>query len=71
MKNSVVIGILLVVIFLLASALPAKAETTKVCIDVKDRTGQTVKDAKGKVKQTCKTMKKHNKLEGTRVPEKK
>jgi hypothetical protein len=71
MKHSVVIGILSVVILLLASALPAKAETTKVCIDVKDRTGQTVKDAKGKVKQTCKTMKKHNKLEGTRVPEKK
>ena len=71
MKHSVVIGILLVVILLLASALPAKAETTKVCIDVKDRTGQPVKDAKGKVKQRCKTMKKHNKLEGTQVPEKK
>ena len=71
MKHSVVIGILLVVILLLASALPARAETTKVCIDVKDRTGQPVKDTKGNVKQTCKTMKKHTKLEGTRVPEKK
>jgi len=56
---------------LLATALPARAETTQVCIDVKDRTGQPVKDSKGKVKQSCKTMKKHQKLEGTRVPEKK
>jgi hypothetical protein len=71
MKHSVLIGILLVLILLLSTGLPARAETTKVCIDVKDRTGQPVKDAKGKVKQTCKTMKKHNKLEGTRVPEKK
>ena len=71
MKNSVVIGILLAVLLLLATALPARAETTQVCVDVKDRTGQTVKDAKGKFKQTCKTMKKHKKLEGTKVPDKK
>jgi hypothetical protein len=71
MKNSVVIGILLVLILLLATCLPARAETTQVCVDVKDRTGQTVKDAKGKVKQSCKTMKKHKKLEGTKVPDKK
>jgi hypothetical protein len=71
MKNSILIGILLVILLLLASGLPARAETTQVCVDVKDRTGQPVKDAKGKVKQTCKTMKKHEKLEGTRVPEKK
>ena len=71
MKHPYVILILLVVLLFLATVLPARAETTKVCVDVKDRTGQTVKDAKGKVKQTCKTMKKHEKLEGTRVPEKK
>jgi hypothetical protein len=35
------------------------AETEKVCI----------KDAKGK--ETCKTIKVHKKLEGTKVPEKK
>ena len=71
MKHPFIILILLVVLLFLATVLPARAETTKVCVDVKDRTGQTVKDAKGKVKQTCKTMKKHEKLEGTRVPEKK
>ena len=49
----------------------AEGETTKVCVDVKDAKGQPVKDAKGNVKQTCKTMKVHKKLEGTEVPPKK
>jgi nitrate reductase cytochrome c-type subunit len=40
------------------------AEKEKVCIDVKDA-------KTGKVKQECKMMKKHQKLEGTKVPEKK
>ena len=47
------------------------AETKKVCIDVKDKNGQVVKDAKGNTKQNCKEMKVHQKLEGTKVPEKK
>jgi hypothetical protein len=50
---------------------PAWAETTQVCVDVKDKAGQPVKDKSGKVKQNCRTMKKHEKLEGTAVPEKK
>ena len=50
---------------------PVWAETTQVCVDVKDKAGQPVKDKSGKVKQNCKTMKKHEKLEGTKVPEKK
>jgi hypothetical protein len=49
----------------------AAKETVRVCVDVKDRNGTPVKDDKGKVKQNCKNMKKHEKLEGTRVPEKK
>ena len=47
------------------------AEKTKVCVDVKDKAGQPVKDAKGKVRQNCKEMKVHKKLEGTAVPVKK
>lgn len=47
------------------------AETTKVCVDVKDKQGQVVKDKSGKPKQNCKTMKVHKKLEGTEVPVKK
>ena len=47
------------------------AATTQVCVDVRDKDGKPVKDKSGKVKQNCKTMKKHEKLEGTAVPEKK
>lgn len=49
----------------------AEAEKTKVCVDVKDKAGAPVKDAKGNVKQTCKEMKVHKKIEGTEVPVKK
>lgn len=55
------------------SALPALAEgeTRKVCVDVKDKEGKPVKDPKtGKVKQSCKDVKVHKKLEGTEVPKK-
>lgn len=45
-------------------------ETAKVCVDVM-KDGKPVKDAKGNVKQNCKTVKVHKKLEGTKVPEKK
>ncbi len=50
---------------------PAKKETVKVCVDVKDKEGKPVKDAKGNVKQNCKEVKQHRKLEGTEVPVKK
>lgn len=39
------------------------AEKEKVCIDTKDA-------KTGKVKQECKEIKKHKKLEGTEVPKK-
>jgi hypothetical protein len=45
-------------------------ETKKVCVDVM-KDGKPVKDAKGNVKQNCKEVKIHKKLEGTKVPEKK
>ena len=47
------------------------AETTQVCVDVKDKAGVPVKDKTGKVRQNCRAMKTHKKLEGTPVPEKK
>ena len=47
-------------------------ETKKICVDVKDKEGKPVIDPKTKqVKQNCKQVKQHNKLEGTKVPEKK
>jgi hypothetical protein len=49
----------------------AMAETKKVCVDVKDKEGKVVKDANGNPKQNCKEMKVHEKLEGTKIPDKK
>lgn len=46
-----------------------KAETKKVCIDVKDKEGKVVKNKDGSTKQTCKEVKIHQKYEGTKVPD--
>ena len=47
-------------------------ETKKICIDVKDKEGKDVIDPKTKqVKQNCKQVKQHKKLEGHDVPVKK
>jgi hypothetical protein len=46
-------------------------QTRKVCVDVKDKEGKEVKDKNGKVKQNCKEIKQHKKLDGEKVPEKK
>jgi hypothetical protein len=44
-------------------------ETKKICVDVKDKEGKEVIDPKTKqVKQNCKQVKQHKKLEGTDVP---
>ena len=55
--------------------LPAVAdeskEIKKVCVDVKDKEGKEVKDKNGKVKQNCKEIKQHRKLDGEKIPEKK
>jgi hypothetical protein len=62
---------ILLALSLCVSLFANAAETTKVCVDVKDKAGQVVKDKAGKPKQNCKTMKVHKKLEGTEVPVKK
>ena len=47
-------------------------EKTRVCVDVKDNEGKDVIDPKTKkVKQNCKEVKVHKKLEGHEVPVKK
>ena len=48
-----------------------KKETRQVCVDVKDKDGKPVKDAKGNVKQNCKEVKVHQKLEGHEIAGKK
>ena len=71
MKHLLVGFCLILCIATLTHNQPVWAETKQVCVDVKDKSGQPVKDKSGRVKQTCKTMKQHKKLEGTKVPEKK
>ena len=47
-------------------------ETKKICVAVKDKEGKEVIDPKTKkVKQNCKEVKQHKKLEGHEVPVKK
>ena len=47
-------------------------ETKRICVDVKDKEGKEVIDPKTKkVKQNCKEVKQHKKLEGHDVPVKK
>ena len=45
------------------SVMAEEHEAKKVCVDVKDKEGKPVKDAKGNVKQNCKQVKQHKKLE--------
>lgn len=71
MKNAFWALCVVASVVLLSFNHPVWAETTQVCVDVKDKSGEPLKDKAGKVKQRCQTMKKHKKLEGTPVPEKK
>jgi hypothetical protein len=46
-------------------------EVKKVCVDTIGKDGKPVTGKDGKPQQTCKDVKVHKKLEGTKVPEKK
>lgn len=49
----------------------AGGEMKEVCKDKKDKAGNVVKDKDGKAVQSCKKIKVHKKLEGTKVPDQK
>ena len=66
MKNIILAA--LISVFAVSSYAVEKKE---VCKDVVGKDGKVVTDKAGKPKQTCKTIKVHKKLEGTKVPEKK
>jgi hypothetical protein len=72
MKNVIfVAGLCLTLAQPVLASEPPK-ETKKICVDVKDKEGKEVIDPKTKkVKQNCKEVKQHKKLEGTDVPVKK
>ena len=55
----------------LANLAHAEGTVKEVCKDRLDKAGKVVVDKAGKVKQDCKKIKIHKKLEGTQVPEKK
>lgn len=52
-----------------ASTAWAGGEMKEVCTPMKDKAGKEVKDKDGKVKETCKKIKVHKKVEGEKVPE--
>ena len=58
-------------VFCLPAVADEPKETKRVCVDVKDKEGKEVKDKNGKVKQNCKEIRQHKKLDGEKVPEKK
>ena len=69
--HTIVLTIALALGFVASTPVFAAAEIKEVCKDKVDKAGNPVKDKAGKVKQDCKKIKVHKKLEGTKVPEKK
>lgn len=59
--------ILAVMLVLASTTSFAEAETKQVCKDKMDKAGKPVKKADGSPAQECKTIKVHQKLEGTKV----
>ena len=54
-----------------ADAPKAGGKTKEVCKDAVGKDGKATKNKDGSTKQTCKKIKVHKKVEGTKVPEKK
>ena len=72
MKNVIFVAGLCLTLAQPVLATEPPKETKKICVDVKDKEGKEVIDPKTKkVKQNCKEVKQHKKLEGTDVPVKK
>ena len=69
--KTIVLSIALAMGFAASTPVFAEAEIKEVCKDKLDKAGNPVKDKAGKVKQDCKKIRVHKKLEGTVVPEKK
>lgn len=59
--------ILAVITMLALSTAFAEAETKKVCKEKLDKAGKPLLDKAGKPQEECKTIKVHQKLEGTKI----
>lgn len=62
---------ILVALLVAVSSMAFAAEEKTVCIDKIGKDGKVVVGKDGKPQQECRKMKVHQKLEGTKVPEKK
>ena len=62
---------ILVALLVAVSSMAFAAEEKTVCVDMIGKDGEVVMGKDGKPAQDCKKMKVHQKLEGTKVPEKK
>ena len=72
MKNIIFVAGLCLTLAQPALATEPPKETKRICVDIKDKEGKEVIDPKTKkVKQNCKEVKQHKKLEGHEVPVKK
>ena len=69
--KTIVLSVALAFGFAITTPVFAAAEVKEVCKDKVDKAGKPVKDKSGKVKQDCKKIKVHKKLEGTEIPQKK
>lgn len=69
--KTIVLSIALALGFVAVTPVCAEAEVKEVCKDRLDKAGKPVKDKSGTVKQDCKKIKVHKKLEGTDIPTKK
>mgnify|MGYP006268999405 CR=1 FL=1 len=65
MKN-----LLAILILTISSSAFAGGEIKQVCSDATDKKGNVIKNKDGSVKQICKNIKVHKKVEGTVVPKK-
>jgi hypothetical protein len=69
--KTIILSLVLAVGSVATTPVLAAAEVKEVCKDKLDKAGKAVKDKSGQVRQECKKIRVHKKLEGTPVPEKK
>ena len=62
--------LLILIALCMATTSTVAAETKQICSDVKDQAGRVVLNKDGTARQACRTIKIHQKYEGTAVPAK-
>ena len=65
-----IVSVFALIILIAANTAYAEGKTKEVCKDKVDKAGKVVKGKDGKPMQVCKKIKIHNRVDGTRVPEK-